>query len=261
MSPGSAGDGLNPGGAARRAWRVAGLEPSLAIVDELHVVTRQVSDAVSLAAGKRDRSLTLAISTPGVAREGVMWDLVEHGRRGDDPSFVYVEYAAPEGCEVDDEDAWAVANPALGDFLYLDAFRSTMRTTREADFRRYRFGQWTQHADAWLPREAWLACAEVRPIPDDADVVLGFDGSYSGDATARCGSSPSCTATIRRGPAVGAPRCAGADRRRRGRPARTRANGGGCAPSSPTRSGGHGACSSSLTRACRSRSSRRARSA
>ena len=25
-----------------------------------------------------------------------MWDLVEHGRRGDDPSFVYVEYAAPE---------------------------------------------------------------------------------------------------------------------------------------------------------------------
>jgi phage terminase large subunit-like protein len=113
-----------------------------------------------------------------------MWDLVEHGRRRDDPSFVYVEYAAPEDCEVDDEDAWAVANPALHDFLFVDALRSTMRTTRETDFRRYRLGQWTQHADAWLPREAWLACAAARPIPDDADVVLGFDGSYSGDATA-----------------------------------------------------------------------------
>jgi phage terminase large subunit-like protein len=108
---------------------------------------------------------------PGQARLG-----------NDDPSFVYVEYAAPEGCEVDDEDAWAEANPALGDFLYVDALRSTMRTTREADFRRYRLGQWTQHADAWLPREVWLACAEARPIPDDAEVVLGFDGSYSGDA-------------------------------------------------------------------------------
>ena len=86
-----------------------GWNPSLAIVDELHVVTRQVWDAVSLAAGKRDRSLTLAISTPVPAREGVMWDLVEYGRRGDDPSFVYVEYAAPDGCEVDHEDAWAVA--------------------------------------------------------------------------------------------------------------------------------------------------------
>jgi phage terminase large subunit-like protein len=161
-----------------------GWNPSLAIVDELHVVTRQVWDAVSLAAGKRDRSLTLAISTPGPAREGVMWDLVEHGRRDDDSTFVYVEYAAPDGCEVDHEDAWAQANPALGDFLYLDALRSTMRTTREADFRRFRLGQWTQHADAWLPREAWLACTDEREIPDGAEVVLGFDGSYIGDATA-----------------------------------------------------------------------------
>jgi phage terminase large subunit-like protein len=161
-----------------------GWNPSLAIVDELHVVTRQVWDAVSLAAGKRDRSLTLATSTPGPACEGVMWDLVEHGRRGDDPSFVFVEYAAPEGCEVDDEDAWAVANPALHDFLFVDALRSTMRTTREADFRRYRLGQWTQHADAWLPREAWLACTDEREIPEGADVIVGFDGSYSGDATA-----------------------------------------------------------------------------
>ena len=60
--------------------------------------TRQVWDAVALAAGKREGSLVLAISTPGAAREGVMWDLVEHGRRGDDPSFAFVEYAAPEGC-------------------------------------------------------------------------------------------------------------------------------------------------------------------
>jgi hypothetical protein len=59
-----------------------------------------------------------------------------------------------------------------------------MRTTREADFRRYRLGQWTQHADAWLPREAWQACTDPREIPVDAEVVLGFDGSYSGDATA-----------------------------------------------------------------------------
>jgi phage terminase large subunit-like protein len=32
--------------------------------------------------------------------------------------------------------------------------------------------------------EAWLACTDERDIPDGAEVVLGFDGSYSGDATA-----------------------------------------------------------------------------
>jgi phage terminase large subunit-like protein len=78
---------------------------ALAIVDELHVVTRAVWDSVALASGKRDRSLVLAISTPGPAREGIMWDLVEHGRRGDDESYVLTEYAAPEGCELDDETA------------------------------------------------------------------------------------------------------------------------------------------------------------
>jgi phage terminase large subunit-like protein len=125
----------------------------------------------------------LAISTPGPAREGVTWDLVDHGRRGDDPSFVLVEYAAPEGCPVDDEDAWAVANPALGDFLYVDALRSTVRTTREADFRRFRLGQWTQHADA-LPRQARAACASITGIPTAPMWCWGSTAPTRGDATA-----------------------------------------------------------------------------
>jgi phage terminase large subunit-like protein len=54
----------------------------------------------------------------------------------------------------------------------------------KGDFRRYRLGQWTQHADAWLPREAWQACTDEREIPAGSEVIVGFDGSYSGDATA-----------------------------------------------------------------------------
>src|SRR5690625_6565380 len=41
-----------------------GYDPTLMIVDELHVVTDRVWESVSLAAGKRPESLTLAISTP-----------------------------------------------------------------------------------------------------------------------------------------------------------------------------------------------------
>ena len=180
-----------------RAGSVAGLESvagdrrRAARGDEAGVGCGQ-----SLAAGKREKSLTLAISTPGADRDGIMWSLVEHGRRGDDPSFVLVEYAAPDDCEVDDEDAWKIGNPALDDFLFRDALRSTRRTTREADFRRFRLGQWTQHAEAWLTREQWAACLDPRPIPDGAEVVLGFDGSYRGDATVvvvvEVGAVPHC---------------------------------------------------------------------
>ncbi len=114
----------------------------MAIVDELHVVTDEVYDAMQLASGKRSRSLILSISTAAGDKDGVMYRLAEHGRSGLDPAFYLCEYAAPEGCDIDDEDAWRVANPAFGDFLEVDAMRSTLRTTREEVFRRYRLNQW-----------------------------------------------------------------------------------------------------------------------
>ena len=51
---------------------------------------------------------------------------------------------------------------------------------------RARLCQFTdQLEEAWLPAGAWAAYADAtRPLPDGADVVLGFDGSFSGDCTA-----------------------------------------------------------------------------
>ncbi len=142
-----------------------GYDPSLAVVDELHVVTTDVYDAMALAAGKRDHSLVLAISTPAASSESVMWRLVEHGRTGNDPTFYFREFAAPDGCAVDDEDAWEAANPALDDFLHRDALRATLRTTRESAWRRFRLGQWVdQVAEPWFPSGAWETCAEARGI-------------------------------------------------------------------------------------------------
>jgi phage terminase large subunit-like protein len=80
----------------------------------------------------------------------------------------------------------AVANPALDDFLHRDALRATLPPKlREAAFRRYRLGQWVSLDGAWLPDGAWEACADARvSLNDGAEVVLGFDGSFSGDCTA-----------------------------------------------------------------------------
>src|SRR5690625_4906081 len=90
-----------------------GFDPSLLIVDELHVVTEDVWSAAVTAAGKRPESLTLAISTPAASEESVMYRLVKHGREGDDDQFYLKEYAAPDGCETSDREAWRIANPAL----------------------------------------------------------------------------------------------------------------------------------------------------
>lgn len=167
-----------------------GWDPSLVIVDELHVVTEPVWDAMALAAGKREQSLTLAISTPADRLDSVMWRLVEYGRANpDDRSFALVEYAAPDGCAMDDMNAIKKANPALDDFLHRDAILATLRTTREAPFRRYRLGQWVGRADSWLPWGEWEKCADpARGTPEDGEtIVMAFDGSASGDSTALLG--------------------------------------------------------------------------
>ena len=165
-----------------------GWDPSLLIVDELHVVTEAVWEAVSSVSGKRPESLVLAISTPSTSEDSIMWRLVEHGRAQDDPAFFLKEFAAPPGCLADDREAWRIANPALGDFLAEDGLESARRTLREPVFRQLRLGQWVKGADVWLPFGAWDACKDPdRTVGPKTRVVLAFDGSASGDSTALVG--------------------------------------------------------------------------
>lgn len=168
-----------------------GWDPSLLIVDELHTVTEKVWEAVSSVSGKRPESLTLAISTPASTQDSIMWRLVEHGREGGDDSFSLIEYSAPSGCLVDDRQAWRQANPALTctrPFLAEDGILAAMRTLREPVFRQLRLGQWVAGQDTWLPFGAFDEVKDAgRRV--SGRVVLGFDGSASGDSTALIGAT------------------------------------------------------------------------
>ena len=135
-----------------------GYDPSLLIVDEVHVGTEDVWSAAVTAAGKRPESLTLAISTPAATEDSLMWRLVKHGREDEDAQFYLREWSAPEGCEVTDRDAWRIANPALADkdpFLAEDAIEAVRKTIREPVFRQLRLGQWAKGIDSWLPFGSW----------------------------------------------------------------------------------------------------------
>lgn len=169
-----------------------GWDPTLMIIDELHTVSEDVWSAVTSAAGKREESLVLAISTPGKSKESVMWRLVEYGRKGADDSFYLKEYAAPDGCDVRDREyAWKIANPALADpepFMQEKALVSVVETLREPVFRQLRLGQWAGQIDTWLPFGAWEPLADTeRVVMPGERIVMGFDGSTSGDSTALVG--------------------------------------------------------------------------
>jgi len=162
-----------------------GRNPSLAIMDEVHVMDPDAWDALALAGGTRARPLVLGISTEcDDDPDALMARLVDHGRAGGDPDFYFREFTAPAGCELTDRGAWAAANPMLGDTLDPAHLAALVKTTRESRFRRFHLNQRMSLDGAWLPVGAWDACRQPFTIPDGVEVVLGFDGSFNGDCTA-----------------------------------------------------------------------------
>ena len=170
--------------------RLEGLDYTLALVDEAGRVEEEVFEVVSLATGKQRSSVVLAIGTPGPELEQTVLGrlrtyALDHPA---DPLVVWREHSAAgfEDHPVDCRHCWELSNPALNDFLAEDGLRACLPPKmREASFRRARLCQLTdQLEDAWLPPSAWAACADAtRSIPDGAEVVLSFDGSFNGDTT------------------------------------------------------------------------------
>lgn len=170
--------------------RLEGLDFTLAVLDEAGVIDREVFEVVSLATGKRAESLVLGIGTPGPdLGDSVLGRMRSYAaEHPDDGAFVWREHSAAgfEDHPVDCAHCWALANPALGDFLFADGIASTMPPKmREPVFRRARLCQMAVALDEpWLPPSAWEACAAPGPVPDGEEVVLALDGSFSQDCTA-----------------------------------------------------------------------------
>jgi phage terminase large subunit-like protein len=92
-----------------------------------------------------------------------------------------------DGASADHTDpaVWAEANPGLGDLVAVEDFESALPRTPESEFRTKRTNVWVTGYDAALPHGKWDACLDAeRTISATDPVVLGFDGSWSGDSTA-----------------------------------------------------------------------------
>lgn len=183
------------------AFSKEGLNPSLVIFDEVHVQpNRELWDVMNLGSGTRLQPLILGITTAGVksdstGADSICYELYQYGQKVqsgevDDSSFFFRWWEPSTGAEADwrDPDVWAEANPALSDFLFLEDFETSARTTPENEFRTKRLNQWVSSRSAWLPQGAWDACLDAtRVVADGEEITIGFDGSYSGDSTALVG--------------------------------------------------------------------------
>lgn len=180
------------------AYSKEGLNPSRVIMDELHAhKNRDLFDVFSLAMGNRGKIAQLvAITTAGVksdstGQDSIAYSLYQYGQkvaRGEiiDPAFFMAWWEANPDANHRDREAWVEANPGFGDIVSEEDFESAIRRTPEAEFRTKRLNQWVSSQISWLPNGTWEPLADEVPW-DDEEIMLGFDGSFSGDATAIVG--------------------------------------------------------------------------
>ena len=174
---------------AHEVGGLQGLDPSLAVVDELAFMGIDPWVALTEASGKRDRSLVIGISTPGLDRENALWHVRKQAIGGTlIPGFRWSEYAADDGCPKRDERQWRKANPAIAaGFLRIDALRTSVELSPEAQFRAFRLGQWVDGIASWLGddgRQAWEALRGPYKLARGAVTWAGLDVGLKRDSTA-----------------------------------------------------------------------------
>lgn len=190
---------------ARDALGNLGLNPHGIFFDEV-IAQPDASlwEALRTAMGARSQPLMLAATTAG--NDPTSFAAAEHAqcvKIADEPErqrhrFVYIRNA-PIEADPWDEATWAWPNPALGEFLSMDALREEAAEarddpTKENAFRQFRLNQWVSQSSRWMPMHLFRECVgDLWPKPDwgsdllhGREVWCGLDLSAKLDLTSLC---------------------------------------------------------------------------
>jgi hypothetical protein len=162
-----------------------GLSVDLLILDELREQRDwEAWSALSKTTIARPNALTVAISNAGDDKSVVLNSLRSTGLAETDESIALFEWSAPDGCALDDPDAWCQAMPGLGHGTITEsAVRLALATDPESVFRTELLCQSVDALNPALDPHGWAACADsgldIAPIAQRA--VMCLDVSPDGE--------------------------------------------------------------------------------
>jgi len=159
-----------------------GLNPSLALMDELHAwANRDLWDVIDDGMGARLQPLIFQITTAGSNRFGICMEQRKHvasileGTVTDDHYFGVI-YTIDEGDDPHDPQSWRKANPLLGiakteEFMRQQSHMAEQLPGKLNAFLNKQLNVWTEQDVRWLSLSAWDACA--GPVSLDEFAVTG----------------------------------------------------------------------------------------
>lgn len=152
-----------------------GINASECILDELHVVAREMYETLRYAGAARKQPIFGEISTAGNSRDSLGYERYLYAKRvrdGEavDPELLPVIYEADSPEAWTDPQQWRKANPSLGVTISEASFAADFAEARQgsaaaqASFKQLRLNLWQDSVSTWFPIEVFDACA--RPIAE-----------------------------------------------------------------------------------------------
>jgi len=167
-----------------------GLSPVLAILDEIGQVKGPQSDfvdAITTSQGAHENPILLVISTQAPTDADLFSIWLDDAEQSEDASIVSHVYTAAEDCELDDQKAWAAANPALGLFrserdVKEQAEQAKRMPSNEATFRVLTLNQRVNMVASFVSPSVWKA-GNRATVEFVGPVYGGLDLSTTTDLT------------------------------------------------------------------------------
>lgn len=167
---------------ARSKGAIRGFSIDCLILDEGQILGDPAWDAIKPTISARPNVQTWVLGTPPTPLDdgAVFTRMRERGLEGKDHRLCWCEWSAAPGSSLDDRQAWAQANPALGLRISEEAVADERNELSDHGFARERLGIWSsEKALAVIPHDAWTARAiPADEVPDDAPSSFGLDMSH-----------------------------------------------------------------------------------
>jgi len=116
---------------------------------------------------------------PGPNAEGELFTRVRAaGLAGDDSRLCWHEWSADGAVDLDDQQQWALTNPALGIRLDIDTIADERAIMDDQTFMRERLGAWdSAGVHRVISAQAWAACADPGLVDGGKEVSVAVDTS------------------------------------------------------------------------------------
>lgn len=168
-----------------------GLTGDRVVLDEAWALVASEMGSLFPTLTARPNPQVLYASSGGLVGSDMLRSIRDRGRRGGDPSLVYLEWCADEGdcasptcdhrlgvegCVLDDRARWQQANPALGRRITVKFLESERRALPPEEFAREVLGWWDEPAfgGGGIPADAWKKRGDREAVVEDP-CTLAFD--------------------------------------------------------------------------------------